>query len=149
MKAIESAMSGQHRHCDDLLAGALAQIANGLWDQAAGEFRHFREELGHHLQAEESVLFPAFEESTGMAAGPTAMMRQEHERLRALAEQIELALAARDAGRVDGYTSTLQIMLRQHNLKEENVLYPMCDSALGDDARELVSQLDLSAFRRA
>jgi hypothetical protein len=28
----------------------------------------------------------------------------------------------------------LLIMMQQHNLKEENILYPMCDQALAGDA---------------
>jgi hemerythrin-like domain-containing protein len=146
MKAISTAMAAHHARCDDLLEIALAQVSQGRWDAAAGGFKRFGEELQHHLRGEESVLFPAFEASTGSSSGPTAVMRQEHQRMRALLEQIELALAARDAGRVDGDASTLLILMRQHNLKEENVLYPMCDAALGDGARELVSRLDLSAF---
>ena len=35
-----------------------------------------------HFCAEEQVLFPAFEEQTGMLTGPTQVMRSEHMQLR-------------------------------------------------------------------
>jgi len=143
MDTIASALSRHHARCDDLLAAAEAKATQGLWDEAAGGLKRFRDEFERHLQGEENVLFPAFESVTGVQSGPTAVMRQEHERMRALLAQIEIALAAHDPDGVDGYTSTLLIMMQQHNLKEENVLYPMCDTALGERAQQLVSQLDL------
>jgi len=142
-------MAVHHAYCDDLFAKVQAQISEGRWDVAASDFKRFRDELQHHMLGEETVLFAAFEAATGIQSGPTAMMRQEHERMRALLEQIELALAARDADRIDGYVSTLLIMMQQHNLKEENILYPKCDAALADSATQIVSRLDLSALRRA
>jgi hypothetical protein len=41
-------------------------------------------------------------------------------------------LAARDARRIRTVPPTpLLILMQQHNMKEENILYPMCDNALG------------------
>ncbi|SPE36483.1 Hemerythrin HHE cation binding domain-containing protein [Burkholderiales bacterium] len=143
MSTIASAMSGHHARCDRLFAVAEAKAAEGLWDEAVRAFTAFGAEFDRHLRAEETVLFPAFEAATGAVSGPTAVMRQEHERMRALLSQIELALAARDPDRIDDYASTLLILMQQHNVKEENVLYPMCDAALGSGAGELVARLDL------
>ena len=142
MSTIASSMTAHHARCDDLFVATEVKAAQGLWDDAARHFTRFRDEFVHHLRNEESVLFPAFESATGVQSGPTTVMRQEHDRMRALLAQIELALAARDMNLVDGYTTTLLIMMQQHNLKEENVLYPMCDAALGESAGELVSRLE-------
>ncbi len=95
------------------------------------------------MVGEKTLLFPAFESTTGIQAGSTIVMRQEHDRMRPLLTQIEMGLGARDPERVDGYMSTLLILMQQHNLKEENILYPMIDAALHDRAEELVAQLDL------
>jgi iron-sulfur cluster repair protein YtfE (RIC family) len=143
MSAIASAMSGHHSRCDDLFAAALAKVSQESWDDATSEFKRFHDEMELHMRGEETVLFPAFESTTGIQAGPTIVMRQEHDRMRPLLTQIEMALGARDPERVDGYTSTLLILMQQHNLKEENILYPMIDAALHDRAPELVAQLDL------
>lgn len=139
MQTIAAALSAHHAHCDDLFALAEDSAAEGRWTDAAAAFRTFRRELEDHLRGEEDVLFPAFESATGVRSGPTEVMREEHDRMRALLEQIEPAVVGRDSDRVDDYASTLLILMRQHNLKEESVLYPMCDAALGDRAAELVA----------
>ena len=54
---------------------------------------------------------------------------------------IQAALRARDAADYSGYAETLLIMTQQHNMKEENILYPMCDQHLIYQLDELVPQL--------
>lgn len=143
MNPITSAMNRHHARCDALFEDAETKTHAGLWDEAANSLGAFRREFDAHLKGEETVLFPAFESATGISSGPTTVMRQEHDRMRALLGQLELALAAHDPEGVDGYASTLRIMMQQHNLKEENVLYPMCDNALGDQAPKIVARLAL------
>jgi len=142
MAGIASTMARHHATCDDLFAAALAKATQGNWDETVFEFTRFRDELERHIGGEETVLFPAFELATGVQTGPTAVMREEHNRMRALLAQIELALIAHDQEGVEGYASTLLIMMQQHNLKEENVLYPMFDAIMADRAGELVSRLN-------
>jgi len=145
MNTIASTMAEHHVRCDALFAGAEADAEQSRWEQAVLQFTRFREELERHFQAEETVLFPAFELATGILTGPTTVMRQEHERMRALLDQVDLSLSAHDADRLDGYSSTLLILMRQHNVKEETVLYPMCDRALGDRALEVIHRLNLES----
>ncbi len=40
-------------------------------------FAAFTSDLFHHFDMEEKVMFPTFEEKTGMTGGPTQMMRME------------------------------------------------------------------------
>ena len=40
-----------------------------------------------------------------------------------------------------GNAETLLIMMQQHNMKEENILYPMCDQHLGNDGGVLEQRL--------
>jgi DUF438 domain-containing protein len=58
-------------------------------------------------------------------------MRGEHRQMRDLLAQMKLALDERDGEGFGGAAETLLIMMQQHNMKEENILYPMCDNALG------------------
>ena len=120
-----------HKHCDELFAGAEAACANGDW--AAGEkaFALLVDELETHFCSEEELLFPAFEKATGMTSGPTEVMRGEHRQMRDLLQQMRAGLADRDADVFEGGAETLLILMQQHNMKEENILYPMCDNALG------------------
>jgi hemerythrin-like domain-containing protein len=56
-------------------------------------------------------------------------------------EAASAALADRDREDYAGYAETLLIMVQQHNLKEENMLYPLCDQFLNDPASDVLPQL--------
>ncbi len=134
-------MAGDHRRCDDLFVAVEKAVAEGAWARAATGFTQFRDGMLRHFAAEESLLFPAFEERTGMYMGPTQVMRGEHVQLRQLIASAEEALRAGDAEAYSGDAETLLIMMQQHNMKEENVLYPMCDQHLGDRGAVLLPGL--------
>jgi hemerythrin-like domain-containing protein len=68
-------------------------------------------------------------------------MRSEHRQMRELLAAAEVSLAARDADDYSGYAETLLIMAQQHNMKEENILYPMCDQHLSSRAEQLLPAL--------
>lgn len=87
------------------------------------------------------MLFPAFENATGMRQGPTQVMRMEHGQMRALVGQMEAALAARDGEGYAGAAETLLILMQQHNMKEENILYPMCDQSLAGQVEAIAAEL--------
>lgn len=121
-----------HKHCDDLFAAAEELAYAGNWDACAGAGARFLGELEAHFATEEQVLFPAFEAATGMSGGPTQVMRMEHAQMRELMAQLTAALAKRDRDAFGGAADTLLILMQQHNMKEENILYPMCANALSD-----------------
>lgn len=120
-----------HKHCDEVFADAEEACANGNWSAGEKSFAAFARELETHFLSEEEVLFPAFESATGMTSGPTEVMRGEHRQMRELLAQMREALERRDGDGFSGSAETLLIMMQQHNMKEENILYPMCDNALG------------------
>ena len=41
-----------------------------------------------------------------------------------------------------GIADTLLIMMQQHNMKEENILYPMCDQHLSNELAPLLERLE-------
>jgi iron-sulfur cluster repair protein YtfE (RIC family) len=130
-----------HRHCDDLFVAAEESAQRGDWGAAAPAFERFQAQMQAHFAAEEDLLFPAFEAATGMSAGPTQMMRHEHEQMRSLLSQLAAACAARDADAYCGVAETLLMLMQQHNMKEENILYPMCDQALGAEAERIGAEM--------
>jgi iron-sulfur cluster repair protein YtfE (RIC family) len=134
MGTFSETFSHHHKHCDEVYAQAEEAAAAGDWPRAATGFDAFRTALLAHFGAEEDALFPAFEAKTGMQGGPPAVMRLEHGQMRQLLEDLGRAVAAKDADAFLGGCETLLILMQQHNLKEENILYPLCDNALGDDA---------------
>lgn len=128
---IQEFMAGDHRFCDTFYAQARDAAGRKQWDDAQASFSRFLAFVQQHFCAEEHVLFPAFEEATGMTQGPTQVMRQEHTQLRQLMQAALDGLRAHDIDEFEGHAETLFLMLQQHNAKEEGILYPMCDQRLG------------------
>jgi len=141
MGAIGDFLTADHRRCDELFARAEDAAVAGDWPGCAAAFDGFRQALEHHLGMEEEVLFPAFEERTGMAGSPTMVMRGEHGQMRELAALAGSAAQRRAAEEFLGHCETLLVLMQQHNLKEENVLYPMADRSLGIVEAELVERM--------
>lgn len=133
MSTIIRLLGDDHNHCDELFAQAEAAVSQGLWDDARRRFADFRSALARHFTAEEQTLFPAFEARTGMVAGPTQVMRAEHAQMNGLVERMAEALERRNDQAYLGESETLLMLMRQHNLKEEQILYPMADRAIGTD----------------
>ncbi|MCF8154551.1 MAG: hemerythrin domain-containing protein [Rhodoferax sp.] len=143
MTRIRHFMAQDHLHCDAIFERAGRLAAERDWDGAATEFAQFRSLVLQHFDAEETLLFPAFEEKSGMRMGPTQVMRGEHVQMRQLMDAASAALlqGEGDGEEYSGHAETLLIMMQQHNLKEENVLYPLCDQHLSDQASTLLPRL--------
>jgi hemerythrin-like domain-containing protein len=108
----------------------------------------------HHHGKEEKILFPALEEA-GFPPddGPVGVMVQEHVQgrelisaLRAAAPQAagDAAARARFADTARAYTA----LLSAHIDKENHVLFPMADQAIGGEDRRRVEE-EFDAFERA
>lgn len=137
-----------HKHCDDLFAAAEEAAQQAQWAKCNERFMNFRRAIESHFSAEETILFPAFEEESGMTDGPTEVMRSEHAQMRGLMEQMAQAVAAQDSNGFCGTGETLLVLMQQHNFKEENILYPMCDhhlSALDEDIGDRLRTVLVSA----
>lgn len=123
-----------HRRLDDLAAEVRNHVAAGAFAQAGARFAEFGCGLDRHIEVEEQILFPLFEQMTGMTGGgPTFVMRSEHVDIRQLMGDTAAALEAADHARTDSALDSLMDVLGSHNIKEERILYPMTDEAAGDD----------------
>jgi hemerythrin-like domain-containing protein len=142
MADITHYLTADHSHCDDLFAEAENAVASADWQSGQTDFQAFEAATLHHFAREEAVLFPAFEDRTGMSHGPTEVMRGEHVEMRETLQAMGDAIAKRDTDAYLGLAETLLMLIRQHNLKEEQILYPMADQALADTASEMVRQME-------
>lgn len=141
MHSLTEPLRHHHQHCDDLFVAAENAVRAGDWPRAQRELSAFLAAMETHFATEEEALFPAFEAATGMSMGPTRMMRHEHAQMRELFKQMTAALANHDAEGYAGAADTLLVMMQQHNMKEENILYPMCDRELDAQAPRLGAEL--------
>ena len=147
MTTIRNFMTDDHRRCDDYFAEAEQAIAKKNLAAARAAFGHFRGAVLAHFDSEEKTLFPTFEAKTGMTMGPTQVMRMEHTQMRALLDEAVDALEQDNADDYLGLADTLLIMMQQHNMKEENILYPMCDEHLAGETPELLARLETELAR--
>ncbi|MBI3525630.1 MAG: hemerythrin domain-containing protein [Betaproteobacteria bacterium] len=141
MSRIGQILPHHHRHCDVIFTAAEKSAQRGNWTECDAACEQFSRQLLAHFDAEESLLFPAFESASGMREGPTQVMRLEHGQMRQLLGQLGAARLARDAETFAGVAETLLILMQQHNMKEENILYPMCDRVLEAQTEQLAAQL--------
>ncbi len=153
MSAIQVLMD-EHRVIEQVLA-CLAKMAErcqreGRLDaeparDAVEFFRNFADRC-HHGK-EEQKLFPMME-SRGFSplAGPTAVMRQEHERGRELLGEMRAAIDGAAAGQprevVDFVraASSYAQFLHEHIHKEDHVLFPMAERMLGPNALDELAE---------
>jgi len=140
MQTITESMSTCHRDCDEAFAYAEQAALAANWNEAETAFENFRTSTDRHFRLEEDVLFPALV-SAGGPAGPVQMMLMEHAQMNSLIEQLADALASRNARDYGGLSETLLIVMQQHNLKEEQVLYPIMDHFLGSQREALLERL--------
>ncbi|PKL96836.1 MAG: hemerythrin HHE cation-binding protein [Gammaproteobacteria bacterium HGW-Gammaproteobacteria-8] len=133
-------LTGEHRDCDEHFQKAEALAADGRLEPAREAWQAFEAAMTTHLALEEDSLFPELEQRTGMDGGPTDVMRMEHVQIRALVGQMGQSLASGDLDAFLDQTENLNILIQQHNMKEEQMLYPMFDQVFGAQAGELLEK---------
>lgn len=106
--------------------------------RAKRAFGEFKTGLLRHIRWEEDLLFPKWEENSGMAeGGPTQIMRSEHRSIRDCMEVIqgEIDREGLDSG---GDEQRLLELLKAHNMKEERILYPSMDQVIDEKERAAI-----------
>lgn len=96
--------------------------------KAKDAFKQFKVGLQRHIMWEEELLFPMWEEKTGMVEdGPTPMMRFEHSQIKQLLDAIHHKVEGQNL-ETDQEEQALLNLLSSHNRKEERALYPAIDN---------------------
>lgn len=141
MTTISEFLVPDHKRCDNLFAATEAAVARQDWANASTGFEVFQDALLHHFAMEEEIMFPAFESRTGMRQGPTMVMRTEHRQMTDLLSRMSAAIGRKDENAFLGDSDTLLILMQQHNVKEEQMLYQMADQALANELEQVVGRM--------
>lgn len=141
--SIVQIMESQHKHCDSTYVRAENFLSEGKNDLGNELVRSFIWNLELHFAKEETILFPAFEEKTGMTSGPTQVMRVEHEQIRGVLKEVSDCLKEGNLKRIFDLSEAMLILIAQHNSKEENILYPSADQYLDREADDIARKLQL------
>jgi len=65
----------------------------------------------------------------------------EHAQMNDLIEQLAVSVANKNSKNYGGIAETLLIVMQQHNLKEEQILYPIADRILADQQEALFTRM--------
>ena len=141
MATIKEFLATDHRRCDEMFADMENRASESL-ESAKSIATEFVNETEKHFQMEERVMFLEFETKTGMTQGPTAMMRQEHTQMRSLMVQLLEAIENDNKDKFFRLSETLMILLQQHNMKEEQMLYPMAQQHLSAESERIVAMME-------
>jgi iron-sulfur cluster repair protein YtfE (RIC family) len=126
---VQASYGEDHDRLDGLMA-SYRQWKHTDFGRAREAFKEFNKGLKRHILWEESILFPLFEEKTGMRAlGPTVVMRAEHRDIGRWLEALHDKVRRHDVA-TEPEEDALCRTLLAHNQKEENVLYPALDRML-------------------
>jgi len=133
LRRISEALGSDHDRLAQLEFAAFVSRAAGDAKAAERWYAAFSSGLKHHIAVEEELLFPVFEKRVGLSpsasAGPTEVLRREHEEILRLLGEI-LRTIGNPAKLPDEARAAFHEVLEKHHLREEEILYPALDYAL-------------------
>lgn len=142
MGDIPGYMTQEHQKCDDHFAAAEELVSKGDWQEANKRFTEFVSSLEKHFRMEEQVLFRYMERTMGTEGGPLPVMKMEHQQMRDLVETMTETMQAQDRDGYLGASETMLILMQQHNMKEEQILYPMAERMLASGQEQIIKEME-------
>ena len=138
-RSVTEALAWDHDRLEAIERRAFEARQAGNFAVSGQAFAEFDLGLRRHIRFEEQILFPAFEQSSGLPpqAGPTGVMRAEHRAIEALLEALSEVVALPGSG-AESLREQLDGVLGGHNLKEERILYPGIDRLLGQEESDAI-----------
>ena len=142
MGILKDYMTKDHRECDEAFANMENIVHEGDWDKAKIAFESFASDLNYHFDMEENVMFPAFElRSESAHCNPTPVMLMEHAQMRKLIEDMRNEVDTKNKEQFFGLSETLMMTMQQHNMKEEQMMYPMVDESMAGEEQMLLDNM--------
>jgi len=136
-KTITAYYEEDHDRLDELFK-TFQTLKRSDFSKAKEAFKEFKGGLQRHIVWEEELLFPIWEEKTGMIEdGPTPVMRFEHEQIKQLLDAIHQKVERQNLD-TDQDEQALLNILSSHNRKEERALYPAIDNVTSAEERATV-----------
>ena len=147
-ESVTAYLGWDHDRLAESLRAVSAAVGRGAFEEAASRYEDFELGFLRHIRIEEELLFPVFEARSGIVNGPTGVMRDEHRQVRMGLALMRQGLHRADASLYDDGRRFFESVLRDHNAKEEHILYPTLDSLLRPAERSsLVARLEREPLR--
>ena len=139
----------EHREYEDLLRECQTLAGSGDWEKAAQRVNDLIAVFSRHREMEERILFPVYEEFTGIRGGPTRHLSQEHKLIERMLENLARSLERRDADEFLEASVPLGKAMALHHEKEEDFFLPMAGHVLLEKREEIVARFKELGGKRA
>ena len=120
------------------------QLDKGFFLQAVDFIRNYADKF-HHAKEEDILFKEMCKPGVEMHCNPTDQMRYEHDLGRGFVKEMESGLNEGSKKKVAENARNYAQLLQEHIYKEDNILYPLADSALNARAQKTM----LQAFAKA
>lgn len=141
MNTICAYLTLDHKRCDNLFNRAETCIAQRNWDDATDSFRLFHDALRQHIRMEEKILLPAFIQAIPDGTAPISMLHLEHQQIRGIADRMSDAILRFNPIDFVLHAETYTLLMQQHTVKEEDMLYPLLDRILDQKRNKIISAM--------
>ena len=144
-ETITGFMNAEHNRLRDLWEQTTAALKAEEFGRVHTVARDLITAVKRHISVEEQILFPAIE-SKGKNNEPTDAMRLEHRQMEQVLEQLKPLLTVAELWTgikaIEGQEIEPGALLRSHENKEHDVLFPLADQLLGaEEARTVVARM--------
>jgi iron-sulfur cluster repair protein YtfE (RIC family) len=142
---ITAFMDAEHTRINEMCEQTVAALHGEQFNALHALAGDFIAALKRHIHAEEQILFPAIEEKSGNIE-PTRAMRMEHHQMGQMLEKLKPLLTVQELWTgiqaIEGQEIDPGALLRSHESKEHDILYPLADQILGaEQARQLIARM--------
>lgn len=142
LATVSECLSADHDRLDLALLEVIKLVSARRFNDARPRLSSFAFELRRHIYLEDDLVYPRFEQLTGMIDGATVVMRDEHRAIEHhLAGMIDAAMRD-DRDGFDAEQEAMVAVLSDHTAREEAQLYATLDARLpGADRDALVAAI--------
>ncbi len=139
MTSISAVMTHDHRECDVKFEDIESCVQSASFDKALELFQTWKKVNLRHFDIEETILFPETANKMGGKIPPIMVMEMEHIQIKKCIDDMENAINQKNSDSFMGLADTCLIMIQQHNMKEEQILYPIIDRSLINEQSEFLN----------
>ena len=116
------------KECDALESGR--DLDKNFFMKVIDFIRNYADKF-HHAKEEDILFVELCKDTVQMHCNPTGQMLFEHDLGRDFVKSMEAGLKENDNKKVAANARGYAQMIQEHIFKEDNILYPMADEALG------------------
>ncbi len=128
--------------CDSLQSEN--EIDRNFFKKAVAFVRGYADKF-HHAKEEDILFVELCKDEVQMRCNPTEQMLHEHDLGRDFIKKLEKGIEESNKDKIIENARGYAQLLQEHIFKEDNILYPMADEALNQDAKDKI----LEKFKQA